>query len=89
MALVLVACSEKEEPQVELALEEEKIERSLLLHPIAEGQSYDKAVYDIVVREDPEVDGWESEVFSEFAMKQLKKLGSALKGDQFPEDVFW
>ena len=33
MALVLVACSEKEEPQVELALEEEKIERSLSLHP--------------------------------------------------------
>lgn len=88
MALVLVACSEKEEPQVELALEEEKIERSLSLHPIAEGQSYDKAVYDIVVREDPEVDGWESEVFSEFAMKQLKKLGSALRSDQFPEDVF-
>jgi len=88
MALVLVACSEKEEPQTEVALKENATELPLSLHPVVKGQSYDKAVHDIVVREDPEVDGWESEVFSETAMKQLKKLGSALRAGQFPGDIF-
>ena len=88
LVLALVSCSEKEETKQEEGVEKEEAEIPLSLHPVAENQSYDNAVHDIVIREDPKVDGWESEVFSETAMKQLKKLGASLRKGEHSNEVF-
>ncbi len=48
-------------------------------HPKLKDRKYDAAIRDVAVREDPVVDGWESETFSEQAAKQLKILGAMLQ----------
>ncbi|MEM7314821.1 MAG: VCBS repeat-containing protein, partial [Planctomycetota bacterium] len=46
--------------------------------PSLKGRKYDAAIRDVVVKEDPVVDGWDSEEFSESAGKQLKIVGKML-----------
>jgi len=77
--LALVSCSEKEEagPVTEKGVGLIVVE-DLATLPAAEAQRYDKALHEIVVREDPKLDGWDSEAFAESAMKQLKILGKTL-----------
>ncbi|MEJ6581542.1 MAG: VCBS repeat-containing protein [Akkermansiaceae bacterium] len=84
-ALVLVSCSEKEE-EVPVTVEKDaaSIEEQMAILPVAEAQIYDKTVHDIVVREDPKIDGWDSEAFSETAMTRLKELGKLLIHGEFP-----
>ena len=48
------------------------------LHPTLRDRRYDAAIRDIVVREDPTIDGWDSERFNELAGQQLKKIGHLL-----------
>ncbi|MDG2383266.1 MAG: VCBS repeat-containing protein [Pirellulaceae bacterium] len=48
------------------------------LHPSLEGRDYDAVIRDVVAREDPLVDGWDSERFSDLAMRQLKKIGGVV-----------
>jgi hypothetical protein len=50
----------------------------LALHPALIDRKFDAAIRDVVVREDPELDGWETERFSELALKQLDELGALL-----------
>ncbi|MCP4191332.1 MAG: VCBS repeat-containing protein [Planctomycetaceae bacterium] len=48
------------------------------LHPSLEGQDYDAVIRDVVAREDPLVDGWDTERFSDLAMRQLKEMGGGV-----------
>lgn len=50
----------------------------LELLPTSKQRTYDATIRDIIVREDPEVDGWQTEKFNELADKQLKQLGKLL-----------
>jgi len=77
--LALVSCSEKKEagPVIEKDVDPVVVD-DLAILPVAEAQSYDKALHEIVVREDPTLDGWDSEAFAEAAMKQFKILGKTL-----------
>lgn len=50
----------------------------LELHPSLKDRKFDAAIRDVVVRENPVIDGWEIEHFNELAMRQLKKLGKLL-----------
>lgn len=52
--------------------------KQLDLLPSSKERSYDAAIRDIIVREDPEVDGWQTEKFNELADKQLKLVGKLL-----------
>ena len=52
---------------------------SVAFHPDVVDRKYDAAIHDIVVREDPVVDGWDSEKFNELASKQLKHVGKILQ----------
>lgn len=54
----------------------------LALHPSMKSRRFDAAVRDIVQREDPVVDGWDTERFSELADHQLKILGELLCNPQ-------
>jgi hypothetical protein len=49
--------------------------------PQVADQRFDGAIRDIVVREDPVVDGWDSEAFTDKALAQLNALGRLLAGD--------
>ncbi len=51
---------------------------SVAFHPDVD-RKYDAAIHDIVVREDPVVDGWDSEKFNELASRQLKRVGKILQ----------
>lgn len=77
--LSLVSCSEKKEsgPVIEKDVDPVVV-NDLAVLPVAEAQSYDKALHEIVVREDPTLDGWDSEAFAEATMKQFKILGKTL-----------
>ncbi len=77
--LSLVSCSEKKEsgPVIEKDVDPVVV-NDLAVLPVAEAQSYDKALHEIVVREDPALDGWDSEAFAEATMKQFKILGKTL-----------
>lgn len=48
------------------------------LLPAVKERRYDAAIKDIVDREDPVVDGWDTERFSELTDKQLKAIGKML-----------
>ena len=48
------------------------------LHPNLKNLKYDATIRKIAQREDPVVDGWDSERFSEVANAQLKQLGKLL-----------
>lgn len=56
----------------------DEAEANLALHPAMKARRFDAAVRDIVEREDPVVDGWDTERFSELADHQLKVLGDLL-----------
>ncbi len=77
--LSLVSCSEKKEsgPVIEKDVDPVVV-NDLAVLPVAEAQSYDKALHEIVVREDPTLDGCDSEAFAEATMKQFKILGKTL-----------
>ena len=62
-------------------------ETGLLLHPELVKRNYDDAIRDVVRREDPVLDGWDSEHFSELAAKQLKTLGSIMEGGETLSEV--
>ncbi len=47
-------------------------------HPTLKDRTYDATIHDIVAREDPTVDGWDSEAFSERANQQLKEVGKQI-----------
>ena len=51
---------------------------ALPVFPSLEANQFDAAVRDVAAREDPVLDGWNSERFSELAESQLKKLGEML-----------
>ncbi len=53
----------------------------LELHPALKERRYDAAIRDIVCREDPRVDGWSTESFSETAAAKLKQVGKLLVDD--------
>jgi FG-GAP-like repeat len=65
-------------PAVEV---EGSIPTDLALLPQVADQRFDGAIHDIVVREDPTVDGWDSEAFTEQALAQLNALGKMLAGE--------
>ena len=52
--------------------------QELSLHPSMKDRPYDASIREIVEREDPAIDGWESEQVSELASKQFKLLGQAI-----------
>ena len=54
---------------------DDSIPTDLPLLPQVADQRFDGAIHDIVVREDPKVDGWDSEAFTEQALSQLSVLG--------------
>ncbi|MGC6427011.1 MAG: FG-GAP repeat domain-containing protein [Akkermansiaceae bacterium] len=88
LALCLFSCSEEKKEvlsETEIATPKEE-KADLILHPHVQKQTFDHAVKDIVVNEDPEVDGWESETFSFAAGAQLKKLGKFLTGEAKPPE---
>ena len=77
--LALVSCSEKKESGRVIEKDVDPVVfDDLAILPVAEAQSYDKALHEIVVREDPTLDGWDSEAFAEATMKQFKILGKTL-----------
>lgn len=51
---------------------------NLALHPQLKDLKYDATIREIAKREDPVVDGWDTERFSELAGKQLKLVGKLL-----------
>jgi FG-GAP-like repeat len=57
------------------------IPTDLALLPQIADRRFDGAIHDIVVREDPVVDGWDSEAFTEQALAQLNALGRMLAGE--------
>ena len=60
---------------------DDSIPTDLPLLPQVADQRFDGAIHDIVVREDPKVDGWDSEAFTEQALSQLSVLGKMLAGE--------
>ena len=57
---------------------------SLPTIPGLEDRRFDSVVRGVAEREDPVVDGWDSERFSELANQQLKKIGKLIT---HPEDM--
>ena len=53
-------------------------ESDLALHPQLKDLKYDASIRQIAKREDPVVDGWDTERFNELADKQLKLVGKML-----------
>lgn len=91
MTLSLFSCSEEKERKISgksVVLSKEEF-GPLILHPHAQKQTFNDVVKDIVIKEDPVVDGWESESFSFSAGKQLKKLGSFLTGGELLSPYFY
>jgi hypothetical protein len=43
--------------------------------PGLQDKKFDAAIHDIVIREDPIIDGWDTELLSEQALKQLDRIG--------------
>jgi hypothetical protein len=78
-SLALVSCT-KEKEETAAKPETPSAPAVLTLHPSATKNPFNNATKDIVVREDPAVDGWQSEAFSVASGKQLKLLGIYLTG---------
>ncbi len=47
--------------------------------PALQDKKFDAAIHDIVVREDPVIDGWDTEMLAERTLWQLNQLGQLLK----------
>ena len=52
--------------------------QQLAFHPTLKGRRYDAVIRNVVGREDPAIDGWDTEQFSDLAEKQLKGVGNLL-----------
>ncbi|CAN5218831.1 hypothetical protein BH23VER1_BH23VER1_23290 [soil metagenome] len=88
-AVLLGACSERAPDRSatpDSGPEATAAEPGLAIHPAAADRRFDAAIHDIVLREDPVVDGWDSERFTEVALAQLKKVGEILGGQSATSD---
>ena len=56
-------------------------------HPQLKDRAYDATIHSIVEREDPTIDGWDSEAFNELASAQLKKVGHRIARDRIPSSA--
>ncbi len=80
--LTVVAASPRDESTEDPA---SVTDRDYELHPALKDRRYDATIRDVVAREDPVVDGWKSERFTELAVKQLKKVGQALSASDLED----
>lgn len=88
--LLAAGCSRDSAPvstEVNAPQQQQLNANDVAFHPTLKDRSYDATIRDIVTREDPTVDGWDSEAFNELANAQLKKVGERIANTSSTEST--